>query len=94
MGWFAARPPQENQRETLAVVEDHSHKPDPKREYQHTANDAVGLETQSKQKQDASKQNVQNSQSNTDQKRARDQGTPSNAPRWQDPEQQQGREKS
>jgi hypothetical protein len=77
----------------LAVVEDNSHKPDPEREYQHTANDTVGLETQAKQKQDTSKQNVQDGEGNTDQESARDQGPPSNAPRWQDPEQQQGREK-
>ena len=72
LGWFAGRPPQENQRETLAVVEDNTYKPDPEREDQHTTNDAVGLETQTKQKQDTSKQNVQDSEGNADQKRARD----------------------
>ena len=38
--------PVQNNGKALAVVEDNSHKPDPKREDQHTANDAVGLETQ------------------------------------------------
>ena len=80
LGWLAGGPPEQNQRETLAVVEDNAYKPDPEREYQHTTNDTVGLETQTKQKQDASKQNVQDGESKTDQKRTRDQGTPANAP--------------
>ena len=46
LGRTTGSTPQENQGKALAVVEDNSHKPDSKSEDQHTANDAVGLETQ------------------------------------------------
>ena len=54
LGRLTGRPPQEDQGKALAVVEDKSHKPDPKRENKHTPNDPVGLETQAKQKQNPS----------------------------------------